>query len=99
MHIFIFTILQFALSSSSALILIAKEELSMTSQETNALVRESLGVPPKPAPQPTFPQEGHISEFPYWSFSKKRSSVTRLDITYEDNSFMTLLAPLVMPSP
>ena len=71
----------------------------MTSQEVNAAIRDSLGLPPKPEPPPTFPQEGHVSEFPYWSFSKKRSSVTRLDITYEDQSFMTLLAPLGMPSP
>jgi hypothetical protein len=71
----------------------------MTRKEVNAAIRDSLGLPAKPEPQPTFPQEGHVSEFPYWSFSKKRSSVTRLDITYEDNSFMTLLAPLGMPSP
>jgi hypothetical protein len=71
----------------------------MTTQEVKAAIRQSLGLPAKPEPQPTFPQEGHVSEFPYWSFSKKRSSVTRLDITYDDNSFMTLLAPLGMPSP
>ena len=71
----------------------------MTSQEVNAAIRDSLGLPPKPEPPPTFPQEGHVSEFPSWSFSKKRSRVTRLDITYEDQSFMTLLAPLGMPSP
>src|SRR5436309_3423395 len=71
----------------------------MTSQEVNAAIRDSLGLPAKPEPQPTLPQEGHVSEFPYWSFSKKRSSVTRLDITYDDNSFMTLIAPLGMPSP
>jgi len=71
----------------------------MTSQEVNAAIRQSLGLSAIPEPQPTLPQEGHVSEFPYWSFSKKRSSVTRLDITYEDQSFMTLLAPLGMPSP
>jgi hypothetical protein len=71
----------------------------MTSQEVNAAIRQSLGLSAKPEPQPTLPQEGHVSEFPYWSFSKKRSTVTRLDITYEDNSFMSLIAPLGMPSP
>src|SRR5437016_3483110 len=71
----------------------------MTSREVNATIRQSLGLPAKPEPVPTLPQEGHVSEFPYWSFSKRRSSVTRLDITYEDNTFMTLLAPLGMPSP
>jgi hypothetical protein len=71
----------------------------MTIKEVDAAIRQSLGLPAKPEPQPTLPQEGHVSEFPYWSFSKKRSSVTRLDITYEDGSFMTLLAPFGMPSP
>jgi hypothetical protein len=71
----------------------------MTSEEVNAAIRQSLGLSAKPEPQPTLPQEGHVSEFPYWSFSKKRSTVTRLDITYEDNSFMSLIAPLGMPSP
>ncbi len=71
----------------------------MTSKEAKAATRQSLGLPPKPDPQPTVPQEGHISEFPYWSFSKKRSTVTRLDIRYDDNSFMSLIAPLGMPSP
>jgi hypothetical protein len=46
----------------------------MTSQEVNAAIRESLGLSAKSEPQPTFPQEGHVSEFPYWSFSKKRSA-------------------------
>jgi hypothetical protein len=71
----------------------------MTSQEVNAVIRQSFGLPLKPEPQPTLPQEGHAAEFPYWSFSKKRASVTQLHIDYEDSSFMTLIAPLGMPSP
>ena len=71
----------------------------MTHQEARLIVRQSLGLPAKPEPVPTVPQEGHAAEFPYWSFSKKRSSVTQLHIDYEDGSFMTLLAPLGMPSP
>ena len=71
----------------------------MTRQEAKAATRQSLGLPPIPEPQLTVVQEGHVSEFPYWSFSKKRSSVTRLDIRYDDNSFMSLIAPLGMPSP
>jgi hypothetical protein len=71
----------------------------MTGKEANATVRQSLGLPPKPESLPTIPQEGHAAEFPYWSFSKKRASVTQLHIDYSDGSFMTLLAPLGMPSP
>jgi len=66
----------------------------MTSDEIKRKIRESLGLPVKPAPVPTVPQEGHAAEFPYWSFSKKRSTVTKLHIAYDDGSFMTLLAPL-----
>jgi hypothetical protein len=43
----------------------------MSSQEVNAAIRESLGLPPKPEPQPTVPQEGHICDFPIWSYSKE----------------------------
>src|SRR5215211_5993074 len=82
-----------------ALFSVGRRNAPMTSQEVNAAIRQSLGLSAIPEPQPTLPQEGHVSEFPYWSFSKKRSSVTRLDITYEDNSFMSLIAPLGMPSP
>ena len=71
----------------------------MTSKEVNAIIRQSFGLPTKPEPVPTLPQEGHAAEFPYWSYSKKRSTVTRLHITYPDSSFMTLVAPLGMPSP
>jgi hypothetical protein len=71
----------------------------MTRKEVNKQIRQSLGLPPKPESVPTLPQEGHAAEFPYWSFSKKRASVTQLHINYEDGSFMRLMAPLGMPSP
>jgi len=48
---------------------------------------------------PTVPQEGHVCEFPFWSFSKQRSSETKLHIDYEDGSFLTIRAPEGMPSP
>ena len=70
-----------------------------TRQEVTKQIRESLGLPPKVESAPTLPQEGHAAEFPYWSFSKKRSSVTELHISYEDGSFMELKAPMGMPSP
>lgn len=70
-----------------------------TADEVRQQIRDSLGLPSKQEPVPTVPQEGHAAEFPYYSFSKKRSSVTRLHITYADSSFMTLIAPLGMPSP
>jgi hypothetical protein len=70
----------------------------MTSQEVNATIRESLGLPEKPESVPTVLQEGHVAEFPLWSFSKQRNSKTRLHIDYDDGSFMTLIAPLGMPS-
>ena len=69
----------------------------MTSREVNATIRESLGLPAKPEPQPTLPQEGHVCEFPLWAFSKKRSTVKELHITYEDGSFFHLNAPKGMP--
>src|SRR5262245_49349228 len=47
---------------------VSRRPQPMTGQEVNAAIRDSLGLPPKPEPQPTFPQEGHVSEFPYWSF-------------------------------
>ena len=56
----------------------------MTSQEVNAAIRDSLGLPAKPEPVPTVPQEGHICDFPIWSYSKRRSTVNLLKITYED---------------
>ena len=69
----------------------------MTNREVNAAVRESLGLPPKPEPQSTVPQEGHICDFPIWSYSKKRSTITKLMITYEDGSFFQLEAPKGLP--
>jgi hypothetical protein len=45
------------------------------------------------------PQEGHVLEFPLWSYSKYRSTVTRLHINYADGSFFELEAPKGMPSP
>jgi hypothetical protein len=72
---------------------------SMTTQEVNAAIRQSLGLPAKTEPVPTVPQEGHVCEFPFWSFSKQRSSEKKLHITYEDGSFLTIRAPEGMPSP
>ena len=69
-----------------------------SSQEINKLVRESLGLPAKQESQPTVPVEGHVCDFPLWSYSKRRSSVTRLHIDYDDGSFFTLEALKGMPS-
>ncbi len=55
----------------------------MTSQEVNAAIRESLGLPQVVESKPTVPIEGHVCDFPLWSFSKQRSSETRLHINYE----------------
>jgi hypothetical protein len=71
----------------------------MTSQEVNAAIRQSLGLPEVVESKPTVSVEGHVCEFPLWSFSKQRSSEKELHITYDDGSFMTLVAPLGMPSP
>jgi hypothetical protein len=69
----------------------------MTSKEVKAVVRQSLGLPAKPEPVPTLPQEGHVCEFPLWSFSKQRSSERKLHIDYDDGSFLTIRAPEGMP--
>jgi hypothetical protein len=69
----------------------------MTRKEVNKQIRQSLGLPPKPEPVPTVPQEGHICDFPIWSYSKKRSTITKLVITYEDGSFFHLEAPKGLP--
>src|SRR5947209_10260995 len=71
----------------------------MTSRDVKALTRQSLGLPPLEESKPTVPVEGHVCEFPIWSFSKKRSSQTRLHINYDDGSFLTIKAPDGMPSP
>jgi hypothetical protein len=70
----------------------------MTSQEVKAATRQSLGLPPVEESKPTVPVEGHVCDFPLWSFSKKRSSQTRLHIDYDDSSFLTIEAPKGMPS-
>jgi hypothetical protein len=76
-----------------------RESQLMISREVNAAIRESLGLPLKREPVRTLPQEGHVCDFPIWSFSKKRSVEKQLHITYDDGSFVTLMAPLGMPSP
>ena len=59
--------------------------------------RESLGLPGLPETQSTVPQEGHVSEWPLWSFSKRQSTVTRLRIDYEDGTYFQLEALRGMP--
>jgi hypothetical protein len=68
-------------------------------QEVNRYVRESLGLKPKPEPIPTLPVEGHICDFPIWSYSRKRATVTSLHVDYEDGTFFTVRAPEGMPGP
>jgi len=71
----------------------------MTRDEVQKVIRESLGIAVKQEPQLTVPQEGHICDFPIWSYSKRRSTVTHLQIAYEDSSFFELRAPEGMPGP
>lgn len=71
----------------------------MTSQEVKAMTRQSLGLPPLEEIKPTIPVEGHVCDFPLWSFSKQRSSEKKLHIDYDDGSFLTIRAPEGMPSP
>jgi hypothetical protein len=73
--------------------------MTMTSQEAKAATRQSLGLPLLEEIKPTVPVEGHVCDFPIWSYSKLRSTATLLKITYEDGSFFTLDAPKGMPSP
>ncbi len=68
-------------------------------QEVKKLIRESLGLPPIHESAPTFPVEGHVCDFPIWSYSKKRSAITSLSIAYEDGSYLILDAPKGMPGP
>jgi len=68
-------------------------------QEVKQLIRESLGLAPLQEPVPTFPAEGHVCDFPIWSYSKRRSTVTTLRINYEDGSFFELDASKGMPGP
>lgn len=71
----------------------------MNTSEVRKVIRESLGLPVKKETAPTLPQEGHICDFPIWSYSKYRSTITKLRIVYEDSSFFELEAPKGMPSP
>ncbi len=68
-------------------------------QEVKKLIRESLGLPPIHESAPTFPVEGHVCDFPIWSYSKKRSVITSLSIAYEDGSYLIIDAPKGMPGP
>jgi len=80
----------------------AKHDLPVvpeTTLEVRRQIRESLGLAPLPEAQPTVPVEGHVCDFPLWSYSKKRSGETGLRISYEDGSFFKLDAPKGMPSP
>lgn len=70
-----------------------------SSQEVARQIRESLGLPQKPTATPTVPIEGHIADFPFWSYSYKRSTAQKLHIDYPDGSFFTLEAPKGMPGP
>src|SRR6266446_9165202 len=67
--------------------------------EVQRQIRASLGLPPLPEAKPTIPVEGHVCEFPLWAFSKKRATITKLHIPYEDGSFLTIEAPKGMPGP
>jgi hypothetical protein len=69
----------------------------MTGKEVNAVLRQSLGMPPVQESTSTVPIEGHVCEFPLWAFSKKRSTVKELRINYEDGSFFHLDAPKGLP--
>ena len=69
-----------------------------TALDVRRQIRESLGIAPLPEAQPTVPQEGHVAEWPLWSFSKRQSTVTRLRIDYEDGSFVEIDAPKGFPS-
>jgi hypothetical protein len=71
----------------------------MTRQEIDAAIRQSLGMAPVEESKPTVPVEGHVCDFPIWSYSKRRATINTLKIIYEDGSFFTLTAPEGMPSP
>ena len=72
---------------------------SETALDVRRQIRESLGLPSRPEAQPRVPVEGHVCDFPLWSYSKKRSRETELRIDYEDGSFLMLDASKGMPSP
>src|SRR6266571_680753 len=68
------------------------------SADINRQIRASLGMPPKPEVPPSVPVEGHVCEFPLWSFSKRQSTLTHLRIDYEDGTYFQLEALRGMPS-
>jgi hypothetical protein len=76
-----------------------KPHTPTTRADVQRQIRDSLGLPPVPEVKPTVPVEGHVCEFPFWSFSKKRSSIRGMDIRYDDGSFLTIDAPKGMPGP
>ena len=43
--------------------------------------------------------EGHLCDFPLWSYSRKRATVTALHVEYDDGTFLTIRAPAGMPGP
>jgi hypothetical protein len=45
------------------------------------------------------PVEGHLCDFPIWSYSRKRATVTLLHVDYEDGTYCTVRAPEGMPGP
>jgi hypothetical protein len=67
--------------------------------EVQRQIRASLGLPPVPEVKETVAVEGHVCEFPLWSFSKQRSAERHLHIAYDDGSFLTIEAPKGMPGP
>src|SRR5919201_4633892 len=68
-------------------------------QEIKRHIRESLGLAPHPVPAPTVPMEGHLCDFPLWSYSRKRATVTSLHVDYDDGTLLTIRAPEGMPGP
>jgi hypothetical protein len=69
------------------------------SREIKKQIRASLGLPPQPESHPTVPVEGHVCDFPLWSYSKRRTGITNLRIDYEDGGFFELDAPKGTPGP
>jgi hypothetical protein len=43
--------------------------------------------------------EGHLCDFPLWSYSRKRATVTSLHVDYDDGTLLTIRAPEGMPGP
>jgi hypothetical protein len=68
-----------------------------TTRAVRRQIRESLGLAPLPEAQPTVPVEGHVYDFPLWSYSKKRSGETGLRISYEDGSFFGSATQVMLP--